>query len=158
MSVADDLWAWVVAAYGRPGVAEACMTLQDRHEQNVPLLLWAAWRATTGAAPDAETVEAARDIAHAWDGSTVGPLRTIRRRLKAAIPDMEDAGRLAVRERIKAVELAAERALLDDLAALESAAGERRASVLDGLVAVSRAWGSVTPRAQLAVLAERLSA
>lgn len=158
MSVADDLWTWVVAAYGRPGVAEVCLTLQDRHEQNVPLLLWAAWRAKTGAAPEADTVEAACDVAHAWDGSTVGPLRTIRRRLKAAIPDMEDAGRLSVRERIKAVELAAERALLDDLAALESAGAGRRTALLDGLVAVSRVWGPVTPRAQLAVLAERLSA
>lgn len=158
MSVAEDLWAWVVAAYGRPGVAEACLTLQNRHEQNVPLLLWAAWRATNRAAPDADTVEAACDIAHAWDGSTVGPLRTIRLRLKAAIPDMEDAGRLAVRERIKAVELAAERALLDDLAALEPSGTGRPGPVLDALVAVSRVWGAMTPRPQLALLAERLSA
>ena len=39
------LWDWAVAAYGRPGVAPACLDLQDRFEQNVPLLLAAAWSA-----------------------------------------------------------------------------------------------------------------
>ena len=37
------LWDWAVAAYAAPDVAEACLLLQDRHEQNVPLLLWSAW-------------------------------------------------------------------------------------------------------------------
>lgn len=37
------LWDWAVAAYGAPGVGEACLTLQDSHDQNVPVLLWSAW-------------------------------------------------------------------------------------------------------------------
>jgi uncharacterized protein (TIGR02444 family) len=36
------LWDEVVAAYERPGIPEACLTLQDEHGQNTSLLLWAA--------------------------------------------------------------------------------------------------------------------
>lgn len=156
MSAAEALWRWAVEAYGREGVSELCLELQDRHEQNVPLLLWAAWRAAEGQGIDAETAEIGCDVARAWNGAAVAPLRAVRRRLKAAIPDMEDAGRLAVRERIKAVELAAERALLDDLAAVEAPSGARAVGVLEAMVAVSRVWGAATPRARLAALAERL--
>src|SRR5690606_10945881 len=55
--MSDDLWTWACAAYAAPGVSEACLSLQDYHEQNVPLLLWAAWTAVTGRRPDEETIE-----------------------------------------------------------------------------------------------------
>ena len=48
----SDLWTWTLTAYKAPGVAETCLSLQDHHEQNVPLLLWAAWVAVTGRRPD----------------------------------------------------------------------------------------------------------
>lgn len=153
-----SLWTWAVTAYGRPGVGEACLTLQDRHEQCVPLLLWAAWSAATGRFPDADTIEAACDTARAWETTTIGPLRAIRRTLKAPIPDVDDTARLARREQIKAVELAAERDLLAALEALSTDAPASPRPMLDGLVAVARAWSSVTPRPALALLAERLPA
>ena len=106
------LWDWAVAAYGAPGVAEACLALQDSNEQNVPLLLWSAWVAQTGRKPDAETIEAACDTARAWDSVVVAPLRSVRRTLKAPVPDIDDGPREAIRNRIKALELEAERTLL----------------------------------------------
>ncbi|NBB52962.1 TIGR02444 family protein [Rhizobium sp. CRIBSB] len=153
-----SLWTWAVSAYGKAGVGEACLTLQDRHDQCVPLLLWAAWCAATGRRPDADTIEAACDTARAWDSTTIAPLRAIRRTLKAPIPDVNDAARLARREQIKSVELAAER---DLLAALEGLAPDGNGAprpILDGLVAVARVWSAVTPRPALALLAERLPA
>ena len=60
MSAADDLWTWAVAAYGREGVSEACLELQDIHGQTVPLLLWTAWAAGTGRALDDEARAAVR--------------------------------------------------------------------------------------------------
>ena len=87
------LWDWAVAAYGAPGVSEACVALQDNHEQNVPVLLWSAWIAATGRNPDAETIEAACDTARAWDSVVVAPLRSIRRTLKAPVPDIDDGPR-----------------------------------------------------------------
>jgi uncharacterized protein (TIGR02444 family) len=40
----SGLWDWAVAAYGAPDVGDACVALQDSHDQNVPLLLWAGRR------------------------------------------------------------------------------------------------------------------
>lgn len=150
----EELWSWAVAAYGRPGVAEACLALQDDHGQDVPLLLWAAWRGPA----DAETVEAACDTARSWRDAAIAPLRLVRRTLKKPVPDMEDAARLALREQVKAVELAAERGLLEALEALSGPAQVPAPDPLPALVAAARAWGPVTPRAALATLAARLSA
>lgn len=154
----SGFWDWALAAYRGPGVSEACLTLQDTHGQNVPLLLWAAWTARTGRALDEETIEAACDAARAWDGAAVGPLRAIRRTLKAPIPDIGDVGREALRDQVKAVELAAERALMTDLEALAPESGGPPIATLDALVAVARVWTRVVPRPALAALAERLPA
>lgn len=150
------LWDWAVAAYARPGVSESCLLLQDTHAQNVPLLLWAAWCAVEGRNADEETLEAAVDTVRAWDGAAVAPLRAIRRTLKGPIPDMTDAAREAVREQIKAAELAAERALLDDLEALSPAPSGGPRPGAPALVAASKAWSRVTPRSDLEVLAAKL--
>jgi uncharacterized protein (TIGR02444 family) len=154
----SGFWDWALAAYRGPGVSEACLTLQDTHGQNVPLMLWAGWTAASGRALDEETIEAACDAARAWDGAAVGPLRAIRRTLKAPIPDIGDAGREALRDQVKAVELAAERALMTDLEALVSESGGPPTATLDALVAVARVWARVVPRPALAALAERLPA
>ncbi|MBJ7320465.1 MAG: TIGR02444 family protein [Alphaproteobacteria bacterium] len=153
------LWDWAVAAYGAPGVSEACVALQDNHEQNVPVLLWSAWIAATGRNPDAETIEAACDTARAWDSVVVAPLRAIRRTLKAPIPDIDDEPRQAVRDRVKALELLAERHLLEALEALASEAptGSPRPFV-EALVATARVWAQVTPRPALIRLADALPA
>lgn len=154
-----SLWDWAVAAYAAPGVSEACVALQDNHEQNVPVLLWSAWIAATGRHPDAETIEAACDTARAWDSVVVAPLRAIRRTLKAPIPDIDDAPRQAVRDRVKALELLAERHLLEALEALASEAptGPPR-PLVEALVATARVWAQVTPRPALIRLADALPA
>jgi uncharacterized protein (TIGR02444 family) len=153
-----SLWDWAVAAYGAPGVADACLTLQDHHEQNVPLLLWSAWIAQTGRGPDEETIEAACDTARAWDGVVTAPLRAVRRTLKAPVPDIDDGPREALRERIKALELEAERHLLEALEALTPAAEGPARPAIDGMAATARVWSRITPRPALVRLAEALPA
>ncbi|WP_312599660.1 TIGR02444 family protein [Brevundimonas sp.] len=152
------LWDWAVAAYGAPGVSDACLALQDHHEQNVPLLLWSAWAAATGRRPDEETIEAACDTARAWDGVVVTPLRAMRRILKAPVPDIDDGPRETIRNRVKALELEAERHLLQALEALapEPIAPPRPA--IEGLAATARVWAAVTPRPALIRLADALPA
>ncbi len=152
-----EIWDWVVEAYARPGVAEACLDLQDRQDQSVPLLLFAAWAAATGRTLNAEALEAAIDMARAWDGALVGPLRRLRRTLKAAIPDIDDDARLALREQVKAVELDGERRLLLALAELAPPPTASARPIMDGLVGAARAWSRVTPRHELESLAVRLS-
>ena len=153
-----SLWEWSASAYAADGVADACVALQDHHEQNTCLLLWAGWCAATGRRPDEETVEAACDTARAWDSTTITPLRAIRRVLRAPIPDIDDAPREAVRTRIKAVELEAERQLLAALEALspEPSGGPRPA--IEALVEAARLWTRIIPRPALIRLAERLPA
>jgi uncharacterized protein (TIGR02444 family) len=151
-------WDWALGAYREPGVSEACLDLQDGAGQNVPLLLWAAWTAATGRALDADTIEAACDAARAWEGVAVLPLRNVRRTLKKPIPDIGDAGREALREQVKAVELAAERYLMADLEALIDGPGGSPRPALEALAAVARVWSRVVPRPALTVLAERLPA
>src|SRR5690606_9342164 len=98
----SGLWDWALAAYAAPGVADECLHLQDVHDQNVPLLLWAAWCAETGRRPDENAVEAACDTARVWAEQAAAPLRTLRRALKTRRPDMADEDREAVRAQVKA--------------------------------------------------------
>lgn len=154
----DGLWAWVLNAYARPGVADACLELQDAAGQNVPLLLWAAWTAWTGRRIDTDAREAACDTARIWEDSAVAPLRAVRRTLKVRAVDMDDDDRGAVRAQVKAVELDAERRLLLALEALSPAASGANIAVIDALAAVARIWSASVPRAGLVKLAAQLSA
>lgn len=152
-----DLWTWAVAAYARPGVSEACVRLQDEQAENVPLLLFAAWSAATGRALDDETVEAACDVARAWDDLAARPLREVRRTLKTRHPDLDDSRRERVRARVKAAELDAERALLEDLEALAPAPSGEPRPIAPALIVVAKAWTRIVPRGQLDGLAALLS-
>ncbi len=157
----EDVWSWVVAAYGAPGVAEQCLDLQDAHEQNVPLLLWAAWAATHGPVSEGLASQAA-EVARAWSEAAIVPLRSVRRRLKQPLSDGDEASRLALREQVKAIELQAEKVLLEQLAGV-SGAGDRLpddtapAAMLDAVQAVASAWSGDYPAEKLARLTQTLS-
>lgn len=151
-------WDWAVAAYRAEGVSEACLHLQDALGHNVPLLLWAAWTAHSGRRPDADDIEAACDLARAWSGSTVEPLRAVRRALKLTTVDIADADRLALREQVKAVELEAERVLMRGLETLAPPAAGPARPLIDALAEVAREWSGVVPRPALIALADRLPA
>ena len=153
-----SLWDWALTAYAAEGVSEACLELQDAAGQNVPLLLWAAWCAQTGRVPDTDALEAAGDIAHAWQETAIAPLRAVRRALKPRAPDLDDVDREAVRSQVKAVELEAERRLLNALELLTPPSSGPPRAPIDALVAAARVWSPMTPRAGLVKLAERLPA
>ncbi len=150
-----SLWAWALEAYARPGAAEACLDLQDRHGQCAPLAIWAAWAAGAGRWPDAAGLSAAVAAARSWNAAAVEPLRGVRRRIKAPVPPVADAAREALREQVKTVELAAERLLLETLEALTPPAGARP-SPAEALEAACAAWSGAAPHAACAELARRL--
>jgi uncharacterized protein (TIGR02444 family) len=135
----SEFWDWAVAVYARPGVAEACLELQDTYRQNVPLLLWAAWRGGD--------VAAAAALARQWDGEVIAPLRGVRRRLKGR------SGAESLREQVKAVELEAERTLMAALEALAGPVPDERA-----LAAAAAAWGVAPPSEALARLRAAITA
>lgn len=147
-----SLWNWVVAAYERPGVAEACLALQDEFGQNTSFLLWAAWRRSADEAVLAQGAEVARR----WDAIALSPLREVRRSLKPPCPPVDDGARERLREAVKADELNAERILVETLERL-GAPPAGAASAAEAVAAASRVWGRSPSDAALAAFVEALS-
>ena len=145
------LWDWTLGAYGRPGVPQACLRLQDDHGQMTSFLLWAVWAETA----DAALLDRAADVARRWNALALEPLRDVRRALKPAFDGVADSPREGLREDVKAAELRAERVLMEALEALAPRQGGVPA--LAALKAASAAWGSPAPDAALAELAAALS-
>lgn len=85
-------WTFSVDLYGQPGVEAACITLQDRHDLDVNLLLWALWLAECGVALDQKTTERAEHAVASWQADVIGPLRSLRRRLRELIEQPEPEG------------------------------------------------------------------
>jgi uncharacterized protein (TIGR02444 family) len=116
------LWTFAVSLYAAPDVAAACLGLQDRHGCDVNVLLFAAWMGavrhrTLTPAELAEAAAAVRD----WHTEIVDPLRYVRRRLKSGPAPAPDQASEALRTRIKAIEIEAERI---ELAVLEKRAAK----------------------------------
>jgi uncharacterized protein (TIGR02444 family) len=144
------LWDETLEAYARPGAPEACLALQDAHGQNVPFLLWAVW----ARAADPVLLTRAADLARRWEALTLAPIRAVRRGLKPGFAGVEASGREALRDAVKAVELRAERVLMEALEAMTEERGGGHA--LAALAAASAAWGNPAPGDALAALAAAL--
>ncbi len=71
---------------------------------------------------------------------------------------LTDAARQAIRDQVKAVELAAERSLLTELESLAPSPSGAKKPIIDLLATTARLWARVVPRPALTVLAERLAA
>lgn len=144
------IWEWALEVYARPGVPEACLALQDLHGQNTSFLLWAVHAEVK----DPELLARAAEAARTWDRTALVPLREVRRALKAPAPPVDDRARLALREEVKGLELAAERLLLETLDGMSQ--GRGGAHALEALEAASKAWDKPAPAGALAELAAAL--
>jgi uncharacterized protein (TIGR02444 family) len=150
-------WTWALEAYGKPGAAQACLDLQDQHGQSVPYLLWAAWAAQEGRALDRRALEAGAEIAARWEATAVGPLRAARRAMKQPAPGIAEAEREALRAKIKALELQAERLLIETLEAISPAAGSPVLALKPALAGAAAAWPAEASETALDRLAQTLS-
>ncbi len=119
------LWDFSKNLYGRPGVAEVCLALQDRRGLDVNILLFCCWAGAHGRALTVEELGRCINAVRPWQDRVVKPLRAARRWLKgqhtAPVGAAED-----LRQAIKAQELEAERleqVVLTDAAALEGDQG-----------------------------------
>ena len=146
-----SLWDFAVAIYRRPGVEGACLALQDDHGQCVPLLLWRLWALDRPIDPIG--LRRAVELARTWETSVVAPLRSVRRGLRESFPAVADDSRLALRERLGADELQAERVLLESLEQLAIDGEAARADAAGALAELVDAWGGEAPAHLLARLA-----
>jgi len=148
-----SLWDWTSAAYGRPGVADACLALQDEHGQSAPYLLWAVW----ARADDPDLLAAAAAVVRAWEEVATLPLRRVRRDLKAPRPPVADNDREFVRTGAAEAELAAEKALLQALEEITPTPPRGRAGPAQALAAAAAVWSGETRQTPTEVLAQALS-
>ena len=109
----SPFWSFSLKVYGAPGVAAACLELQERLGLDVNLLLFAAYLgAAEGVTLQADDVAAAAGVVGVWHAETVRALRAVRSALKPASGDPQNALRgptAALRNQVKAAELEAER-------------------------------------------------
>ncbi|MBI2320202.1 MAG: TIGR02444 family protein [Betaproteobacteria bacterium] len=76
-------WQFSLRTYGKPGVEQACLRLQDHHGADVNLVLLCCWAAVIGRGPlDTERIRAAMSATERWQAEIIGPLRAARRSLK----------------------------------------------------------------------------
>ncbi|WP_091735306.1 TIGR02444 family protein [Phenylobacterium immobile] len=145
----DSLWIWSLAIYGRPDVADAGLVLQERYDQNLCLLLWAAW----SRAAEPEVFTRAAQISAGWEALAVLPLRALRRGLKAEQDGVASAAREAFRATVADVELNAEKVLLDSL---EPLAPRGDGDLMAAMSLASMAWRNSAPPEALARLASAI--
>jgi uncharacterized protein (TIGR02444 family) len=117
----EGLTEFALSLYGRPGVSEICLVLQDEHGADVTLLLFAIWlgarrrtSVTGGRIAEIDT------SLHPWRNEVIQPLRGVRRYLKDAGMPRFDAAAEVLRSKVKEAELDAEMIMLS---ALELLAG-----------------------------------
>jgi uncharacterized protein (TIGR02444 family) len=129
MTPPTELWPWALAFYARPGVAEACLALQDQCGADVNFLLAAVWLAETGRGRwDQGDLEALAAKLGPWQRDVVRPLRAARRALVA-----DGASISGLRRRLKEVELEAEQIELAAIAAYFAEWPQHQVDAADGL-------------------------
>lgn len=154
MSAVAGFWSFSLDFYSRPGIAETCLDLQDRHGLDVNLALYCCWR---GDVLSEAQLQAAIDLTTPWRAEIVQPLRALRRRLKPGFPPFPEAGTQGLRKRIADAELEAERLQQQALDALASDDGpvlppsrQAAAANLRLLASICRADGSASQLDRLA--------
>jgi uncharacterized protein (TIGR02444 family) len=100
-------------------VLGACLHLQNRHDLDVNLVLFAAFvGAERRQTLTASGVEAARTLVDTWHREVVRPLRAVRQRLKTRPAPAPNDITARLRSKVKKIEIDAELIELDELDAL----------------------------------------
>lgn len=132
MMQTNPFWNFSLRFYAVPNVANVCVALQDEHDVDVNVLLFALWLATKGRHVDHDAMEKIDRHIRDWRERVVRPLRDTRRYLKPLSEG--DAARAALRQRIKEIELSSERieqgALFELYAASALGAAEQPSAAL----------------------------
>jgi len=105
---AEDFWTFSLDFYGKQNVAKACLSLQDRRDADVNLLLLAAYLASKGHVLDDTHLSIADGMTAGWRAAVLQQLRQVRRRLPKFAEEVPEEDRKNVKEKILEAELAAE--------------------------------------------------
>lgn len=125
----SELWEFACETYAHPDVEAACLQLQAQGN-DVCVLLCCAWLDKRGIAYAAPKLAALQAIAAPWRRGVVEPLRALRLAWRRDAQTDNALG--ALREQIKALELRAEKELLERL--------EHAASAWPASASVTQSW------------------
>ncbi|MDM0117663.1 TIGR02444 family protein [Variovorax sp. J22R133] len=104
----DALVAFALETYGRAGVADSCVLLQDRLGVDVVVLLYAMYLARhCHVILDDQALQDADTRVANWRREVIAPLRSLRRRI-GSVSGVSQAMMSPTRQRIKEAELSAE--------------------------------------------------
>ena len=103
---AHPFWDFSLEVYGRAGVPEACLEVQEAHGVDVNVILFCCWLGRTGRGrlARAET-EAMRAAVAQWHEVVVRGVRAVRQRLKGGMPPAPVALSDPLRRRLAAIEV-----------------------------------------------------
>jgi uncharacterized protein (TIGR02444 family) len=135
----SPFWRFSLRFYRKPGVADACIALQDGCGVDVNILLFLLWLATERRCVRTAAVRELCARTAPWRNDVVAPLRTIRRRLKDGSALIERSAAEVFRARVKSLELASERLEQEALFALADGLATDDATTIDGAARVSLA-------------------
>jgi uncharacterized protein (TIGR02444 family) len=102
-------WRFSLQFYRQSGVADACIALQDDCGVDVNLLLFVFWLASDGRQLTADEMRNLDERVRDWRNLTIIPIRDVRRKLKGTATLVEPGKQEAFRNKVKAIELDAER-------------------------------------------------
>lgn len=137
----NPFWDFSVGFYNKPGVAAACLHVQDRHGIDVNLLLFGVWAAVAGRpALDRAAFADLMTSTAAWH-AIVRTVRSARRMAKQGHSRLAAAEAEAAYRGILAVELDLER--IEQLIIMRAAAGPQSEAPLAAAVAAQRARGNM---------------
>ena len=150
-------WRFSLHFYRQPGVSDACIMLQDDCGVDVNLLLFLLWLADGERLLSAEEVRKLDDRVRDWRILTIIPIREVRRKLKAARTLVDPGKQEVFRNKMKTIELEAERLQQEALYALAHSGplGKRAApsaAARSNVSAYERIMNVTFPRSALDVL------
>ena len=106
----NPFWDFSIAVYRHPGIADACIALQEKLGIDVNVLLYFAWLGSAhGCTLGADQIAAVVDYASGWHDGVVRPLRALRTAMKGDAKGAPAAAAERLRAQIKSAELNAER-------------------------------------------------
>lgn len=112
--ITSSLWSFAEELYGKPGIEEQCLHLQNHYHANIPIVLWCCWLKEKGIVLPASYLDEALMRVDAISHLTLTHLRHVRRHLKESSGfSLTQSG--LIKKQILSAELLIEKALIERL-------------------------------------------
>lgn len=102
----NTFWQFALSLYGKAGVAQKLLQLQDQFGLDINVLLYMVWLGNEGIALNDESIQPMLTLAFDWQQNIMQPLRRARREIKARLGDG------AQYQKAKSLELAVEQEII----------------------------------------------